>query len=170
MLDITPVPGDATAAAELPPDCMSVVARWLDLPARLQLCRLSKTWHAVVHGLLAEETRLDLYRFRANIDDRGLTALARACPRLQAVNVCGCELLSDAALEALATYCHELRDVNLSCVRAFGFEAVRVLCSRCPLRDLHLAGCAIDPSLIRKHFSHLIDELVDEEDNMGSTD
>lgn len=170
MAPVVPTSGAAGAdEVVLDPDCMAAIAKCLDLRDRVRLQQLSKAWQGVVRDMLSLETRLDLYAFRARIDDCGLAALARACPRVLEVNLCSCERLSDASLEALAVHCPELRDANVSCVRAFSFAAIHALCERCPVRDLSLAGCSVDAALIRKHLSHLV-ELEDEDGAMGSTD
>ena len=161
---------DAADGPELTLDCIRLVLEQLTLVDLVRAGGISRSWHQQVQAALSARRQLDLYAYRHRIDDAGLRAIVRLSPGLQAVSCCGCALLTDAALEALAAHCAHLRDINLSCVRAFTFEGVRLLCERLPgLLDLQLSGCAIDASLMRKHFSHLL-ELEDENDNMGSTD
>lgn len=157
-------------AVELSPDCIRHVLDQLALVDLMRVGGVCKSWRAQVWAALSERQKLDLYAYRSRVDDDGLRAIVRWSPGLQVVNCCGCVLLTDAALDALAEHCARLRDLNLSCVRAWTFDGVRSLCERLPgIRDLQLSGCAIDASLMRKHFSHLL-ELEDEDDNMGSTD
>ncbi|KAG8458969.1 hypothetical protein KFE25_006514 [Diacronema lutheri] len=160
----------SSAPADLPADGLCAIGRWLELPTRARLRRVSKAWRAGMDGAFAAETRLDLHRFRASLDDCGVAALARACPHLRELSLCGCALLTDVALGALAANCVELRAVNIACVRSFGLDAIRALARACPLEDLHLAGSALDATIIRKHFAHLVELEEDEDGNMGSTD
>ena len=172
MQEAAPAAPAAPAAVELElsPDCIRQVLEQLALVDLMRARGISRSWRQQGHAILAERRRIDFFPYRHRIDDAGTRAIVRRSPGLQVVSCCGCALLTNAALEALAAHCAHLRDVNLSCVRAFSFEGVRLLCERLPgIRDLQLSGCAIDASLMRKHFSHLL-ELEDENDNMGSTD
>ncbi|KAJ1627138.1 hypothetical protein T492DRAFT_1027452 [Pavlovales sp. CCMP2436] len=166
-------PGDGHFLPELPVDMVALVALValaVDLPSCARLRRVSRGWDAAVTASLSQRQHLDLFPFRARMDDAGVAALARLCPKLKSVSLCACARLDDAALAALASHCPRLKSVNVSCVRTFTLKGLQDLKKACPLEDLELSGCALEVSDIRLHFAGLYEMENEDEEEFGSTD
>ena len=72
------------------------------------------------------------------IGDEVLQAIARGCPGLEDVDLCGSESLTHAGVAALARHCPGLHRLELRNCEAVGPEGVRALAACSRLHDLNL--------------------------------
>jgi hypothetical protein len=96
---------------------------------------------------------LDVEHNREWVTERGLVALAHACPQLQIVDLSDCDAgATDAVLDALGDGCGpNLKFLGVSGCSAVGAPALARLARRCPqLHELHAGRCgAVDDGVLR---------------------
>ncbi|KAL1917721.1 uncharacterized protein VTP21DRAFT_3555 [Calcarisporiella thermophila] len=76
-----------------------------------------------------------------HVQDRGIEALAKQCPKLVHLNLSGCRI-TDHALRQLALHCPNLERLELAECRALTDEGFTFLALRCPnIHSLDLENC-----------------------------
>lgn len=120
-------------------------------------------YHVSIHSHPAVEYEYPLKRGLCVNGGIQFQILARCCPNLKKLALCGCELIGDDGLEAVAYYCRGLTQLNIreTPVTLRGYRAVKKFCKRCVIEHTNPGFCW------QKYFPFPLVQGYD--DNYGTT-
>lgn len=148
-------------------DALPLLFSRLPLVEQCHAAEVNHAWCESSRAFCGDMASLDLRAHAAYVTDDTLTELLVKFPRLKALNVANCKLLSDVGLAGLPQSNPLLVDLNVACLPLLTADGVSRVTDALPkLQALELAGCTgISASELVQRFARWL-ELEEDEDGL----